>query len=415
MRVIIVGAGAAGLMAANLLAKSGAEVVVLETAPRIGGRIHTFVPDGFTHQVEAGAEFIHGRLPLTLGLMKRAKQPLVEASGKMYVARNGEMGSRFGTGGKWNVFYDALVDIKKDCTLEEFLSAHFSGRPFDRLRKDVRDMAQGLDLADPARLSVMSIRDEWLSDETQYRPLNGYRPMVEFLRDDAAGGNLRIFLEHDVTEIIWETGRVQVLTNRGNFMAEHVILTAALAAYQNQQIRFSPAMDLPFAEIGFGEVIKLALEFDTAFWERYREDIGFLFTDGGITFWTQRAMQKPFLTGWIGNGYVQVYKDMSDEALLELALAKLREAFSATDIKRQYARGAVFRYTRETPTGGGYAWLTPQSKTAVKKINKGVFDTVWFAGEAFDPVGAVGTVEAALRSAKHVVAKMRRATLQQKK
>src|SRR5690348_1435776 len=58
--VIIVGAGAAGLAAANVLTEGGAECVVLEARDRTGGRIYTeWALDGVT-PIELGAEFIHG-------------------------------------------------------------------------------------------------------------------------------------------------------------------------------------------------------------------------------------------------------------------------------------------------------------------------------------------------------------------
>ncbi len=56
MRVIVVGAGFAGLAAADALARGGVEVDVLEARDRVGGRVWS-VPfsDG---AVERGAEFI---------------------------------------------------------------------------------------------------------------------------------------------------------------------------------------------------------------------------------------------------------------------------------------------------------------------------------------------------------------------
>ena len=70
--VIIIGAGAAGLSAMKYLAEAGYKVCVLEAMGSIGGRIATIEENGFTHPVEAGAEFIHGKLPLTFELLKKA-------------------------------------------------------------------------------------------------------------------------------------------------------------------------------------------------------------------------------------------------------------------------------------------------------------------------------------------------------
>ncbi len=57
MRVIVVGAGFAGLAAADALARSGVDVVVLEARDRVGGRVWSrTLPSGAT--IEMGAEFI---------------------------------------------------------------------------------------------------------------------------------------------------------------------------------------------------------------------------------------------------------------------------------------------------------------------------------------------------------------------
>jgi monoamine oxidase len=70
MDVIIIGAGAAGLIAAKKLSEKGLSVCVLEARDRIGGRIYTFSHLQLQH-LEAGAEFIHGNLETTLALWKK--------------------------------------------------------------------------------------------------------------------------------------------------------------------------------------------------------------------------------------------------------------------------------------------------------------------------------------------------------
>ena len=64
--VIIIGAGAAGISAAHALCHKGKKVLVLEARSRVGGRIHSIDDAAFPQPVEAGAEFIHGKLPVTL-------------------------------------------------------------------------------------------------------------------------------------------------------------------------------------------------------------------------------------------------------------------------------------------------------------------------------------------------------------
>lgn len=58
-KVIIIGAGPAGLAAASSLKRAGVEIVVLEARDRIGGRVHSYKGD-FGAPVDLGASLITG-------------------------------------------------------------------------------------------------------------------------------------------------------------------------------------------------------------------------------------------------------------------------------------------------------------------------------------------------------------------
>ena len=79
-RVVVVGAGFAGLAAAFELAHAGADVTVFESRNRIGGRVQTlrdFVPGG---HVEGGAELIGSNHPIWMRYRDRFNLPMLDVT-----------------------------------------------------------------------------------------------------------------------------------------------------------------------------------------------------------------------------------------------------------------------------------------------------------------------------------------------
>src|SRR5687768_9673115 len=135
MRVncIVIGAGAAGLMAAREIAKAGDRVIILEARHRIGGRIYTLSSAKFSKPVEAGAEFIHGELPLTSSMLRAAHINCQPMAGSMYNLDQGVLEKKDFFEQEWELLLEELKKLKHDMTLETFLQHRFSGEKYNEL------------------------------------------------------------------------------------------------------------------------------------------------------------------------------------------------------------------------------------------------------------------------------------------
>src|SRR3989344_1207274 len=89
--IIIVGAGAAGLMAARELGKARKKVIILEARNRIGGGIWALEKDGFGFDTQTGAEYVHGDSPIMKSLSREADMTLIQAQGDMWNSYGGEV------------------------------------------------------------------------------------------------------------------------------------------------------------------------------------------------------------------------------------------------------------------------------------------------------------------------------------
>src|SRR5262245_25138257 len=79
--VLIVGAGVAGLAAADTLASAHIDSLILEARERIGGRIHTLRTSGSFVPIELGAEFVHGKPPEVWNIIRDRALPFAEVTG----------------------------------------------------------------------------------------------------------------------------------------------------------------------------------------------------------------------------------------------------------------------------------------------------------------------------------------------
>ena len=415
-KILIVGAGASGLMAAHILTENGFSVTIVEARDRSGGRIHTF-HEGFPIPVEEGAEFIHGKQPLTLSLLRRAESEVYLISGELYQKWNGKLETGDILNGQWSELTEAMEGLKEDIDMRTFLDTQFGGNAYRSLRKRVRGFVEGYDAADLRRVSALALREEWSGndDENQFRIVGGYSTLIHFLENSVKEKGGEVLLSSPVAKILWRSGEVSVITEDGKQLTgDKLIVTVSLGVLMKDHLTFSPALPRhreAFAAMGFGGVIKVFFQFVEPFWEdriaHPLKNASFVFSDAEIpTWWSQLPEKIPMLTGWLGGPATGQIKQPTH--LYKTALSSLQYLtdMPAKEIEKRITKYHMKDWLADPYSFGAYAFPTVGSLDALATVRDPVHQTLYFAGEALYEGKAMGTVEAALVNGKQVAEKI---------
>lgn len=407
--IIVVGAGAAGLMAARELGRAGKKVTVFEARDRCGGRIHPLPAAEFGYPAEGGAEFVHGEAPVTRALLREAGLSLLPIQGRRWNVDQGAFSRDEMPAPHTDRFYECLANLKTDTTVADFLKRHFGGPEHSRLRHFVVRMVEGYDAADPARASMLALREEWTNNHRnmQARIVGGYGALIDFLAADCRQQGAKIHLHAAVKAIETSPEGVVVHGAKGDAIAgDAAILAVPLPVLK--EIMLPPAIGervAAAADIGYGNVIKLLLRFKSRWWttgtEKNLSDLLFLLSDEAIpVWWTQHPTEHPVLTGWVAGPRTKGMAHLDGNELVEAGLASLAAVFglSPTQLTRDLVAARGINWERDPLAGGAYSYATPETRKAQSRLANPEGGVVFLSGEALYRGRDMGTVEAALAS-----------------
>ncbi len=411
--VLVIGAGIAGLRAAQVLAGGRRRVIVLEARDRLGGRIRTDRSWGVP--VELGASWIHGVRGNPIAALAAAEGITTQAFDYESVVYEADGRSRAaGTFDRLESQVAELVEAgRKDSPdgVEPFRDESLRAALDRAIAADDLDAAERLDVewaiaesieyeyaADAIELSANHFDDG--GDESGGDVLlpGGYDKVVE-----AVAEGLDVRLGHVVTSIDTTGDRAVVTTSHGLFDADAVIVTVPLGVLKAGSIQFRPplpeAKATAIARLGMGALSKTCLRFESAFWPADTELLDIIPTGSRRGQWVESVnltglVDVPALMMFNAGTFARTVEAMTDADAIAGAQAALKPVFPKMSTPTGLLRSA---WSVDPFAMGSYSFIAVGSSPADRDALAVPEKRRVFAGEACSRDHA-GTVHGAYTS-----------------
>lgn len=413
--VIVIGAGMAGLAAANQLTTAGKSVIVIEGRERIGGR--TWTDHSLSVPLDMGASWIHG-------IKENPLSALADRFGAKRIVTDYESIARYDFNGralredesrKVDQSFETLMEkvyalqenLDYDIPLQAAIDRSLKNRPrtLEYAINTEIEHEYGADVNDLS-LFEWDQEGEFNGDDVIFP--NGYEQIVNNLSK-----GLDIRTGTVVKQINYADKTVRVLTERGEFRCQQAIVTLPLGVLKRGSVTFSPALPAQkqkaIARLKMGVLNKLYLKFPTVFWDDAHL-LGYISENKGR--WCEwlnlhKYTGQPVLLGFNAGAYGVQIEAQSDEAIVAEAMSVLRRIYG-TAIPTPTG-WAITRWMSDPFSVGSYSHIPPGASGAdYVELSRPVAQRLFFAGEATNrayPATAHGAYLSGIRAAKEIQAK----------
>ena len=421
-KVVVIGAGMAGLGAARVLDEAGCRVVVIEARDRIGGRVHTV--ERFGTQVDLGASWIHDSRgnPLTEIARKAGletvptdyeKVSLHRRSGDPITART----------------LSRAASAGEAITSELYrLSWRNGDRPLGPTLKRMVDsrVRAGVDRAALEWLYGVEVPLDWAADPDEIS-IEGfgegtlYRGGPDLLIRGGAG-QLTAWLARgvqirkgDPVREVSRSGRgVRITLSSGEVIrADGCVVTVPLGVLKAGKVRFEPALPADhrraIRKLGFGLLDKTFLSYESEWWNPDRTQIataGFGIEEAISAFNFGDLADRPLLCAFTGGSFARQLERQGSQGATPTVVARLRQGFgpAVTPDASLSTRWARDRFAR-----GSYSFLAVGSTGRDRAVLASPVGRMILAGEHTStdrPATMDGALVAGRRAANRLLARL---------
>ncbi len=408
MKVIVIGAGMAGLSAACHLQEAGIEAIVLEARDRVGGRAWTN-RDFANIPVEFGAELIHGKSPEVntwewvrrLGLetwrWNKLNDSMIRTEDGAWLT----MGAARAVSAELDLTRSWELGDVPEARDDEDLGAYLRRIGFSesQLRYVQRSFAnaegEAMRYLNGKAHAQLFKDSDGADDHSDYRILDGYDSYYEAL---ARGRDIR--LNRAVSEIGWRAGATVKTTSGETLQADAAVITLPLGVLQARSVRFSPTLPARKIEalrgLKMGPVMKLVYRFSKPILD---PAIGAIYARGNPPMWWSPSLGRPsgatVWTAFVTGDYAREMLALGEKSALQKGMETLRRELGQPGLRPEKAMWV--NWPADEFALGGYSVCLPGHFDARAKLAEPTPPLYW-AGEASAPHHMTATVHGAYSS-----------------
>jgi len=406
--VIIIGAGAAGLSAAQEFARLGISYELVEGSHRIGGR-------AYSEEIAPGVWFDLGCSYLHQG----DTNPFVAIADELGVVIGKDKGDLFDDHNR--KLYKNGVPLSADERQAYFTYFEQCYAAIEAAAKRGEDVAIAdlVDLEHEFTLSYLHSMAELNAvdlDETSAVDFNSAEggPDIPVLKGygnlvAAWGGDVPVALNTRVERIDWSGREVAVETSQGGLRAQAALTTVSTGILAAGDINFAPGLpDWKMeAILGLptGTENKICLHFDSDVFGPEGRGFHNTWNDAGEACGFEASvMGQNTAIAFTGGRFAIWLEKQGQQAGHDFAVDRVAEAFG-NDIRKHVTRSIVTAWNTEPWTRGSYSCALPGQAHQRQQLARPLDEKLFFAGEATtvgDQACCHGAFRSGIRAAREI-------------
>jgi lysine-specific histone demethylase 1B len=391
-KVIIIGAGAAGLYAAYILKSKGIDFQLLEASSTHGGRLGKLT--GFANfPIDTGAQWLHGKNSILGDLIKKSKTNITLDDSETKFWFNNQLVNSLPQ--ETDIFEgDDLPDI----SFEDYALQNGLGNEYKYIVENIAG-DQG---AAASRLSVFgNNKDEehWSAGDDDFKFEETFFDLI----DTQIANQVKdyILLNTVVSKIDYSQSTI-LITDRNNntFNADKVIITVPIPILKSADIQFTPALPdektAAFAKIGMDAGMKVFLKFSNKFFDQniIGGSVCAAYADDSIG----KAQNDNILLAFIMGEQAEYLTSLGSDAAITSALIQELDIMYNGQASASFIASHVENWTTNPFVKGAYSYSTIGMGDARKIASQALSEKLYFAGEAMNTNGHHQTVHGAVET-----------------